>query len=75
MKVTLDVKDSKVPFFMELMKSLDFVQSVSKVEEERKVQFANDLTEAFHEVKLYEQGKKKLRNAKDFINELRSQDH
>ena len=60
---------------MELMKSLDFVNTVSEIKEERKTQFVNDLTEAFNEVKLYEQGKKKLKNAKEFINEFRSQNH
>ena len=59
MKVTIDIKENKAPFFMELMKSLDFVNTVSEIKEERKTQFVNDLTEAFNEVKLYEQGKKK----------------
>ena len=75
MKVTIDIKENKMPFFMELMKSLDFVNTVSEVKDEHKKQFVNDLTEAFYEVKLYEQGKKKLKNAKEFINELRSQNH
>jgi hypothetical protein len=33
-------------------------------------QLFNDLTEAFNDVKLYEQGKKKLKSAKDLLNEL-----
>jgi hypothetical protein len=33
-------------------------------------QLLNDLTEAFNDVKLYEQGKKKLKSAKDLLNEL-----
>jgi hypothetical protein len=33
-------------------------------------QLLSDLTEAFNDVKLYEQGKKKLKSAKDLLNEL-----
>jgi 7-cyano-7-deazaguanine synthase in queuosine biosynthesis len=32
--------------------------------------FKNELTEAFNDVKSYEQGKKKLKSAKDLLDEL-----
>ncbi|MFN5443076.1 MAG: hypothetical protein ACK48V_02495 [Crocinitomicaceae bacterium] len=32
--------------------------------------FKNELTEAFNDIKLYEQGKKKLKSAKDLLDEL-----
>jgi ABC-type phosphate/phosphonate transport system substrate-binding protein len=32
--------------------------------------FKNQLTEAFNDVKLYKQGKKKLKSAKDLLDEL-----
>jgi 7-cyano-7-deazaguanine synthase in queuosine biosynthesis len=32
--------------------------------------FKNELTEAFNDVKSYEQGKKKLKSAKDLLNDL-----
>jgi hypothetical protein len=71
MKVILDItENSRIPFFMELVKSLDYISVVKEVKEERKSQFIADLAEAFNDVKLYEQGKKKLKLAKDLLNEL-----
>jgi hypothetical protein len=71
MKVILDItENSRIPFFMELIKSLDYISIVKEVKEERKSQFIDDLAEAFNDVKLYGQGKKKLKSAKDLLNEL-----
>lgn len=71
MKVILDIKESnRIPFFMEMIKSLDYISVIKEVKEVRKSQFITDLAEAFNDVKLYEQGKKKLKSAKDLLNEL-----
>jgi hypothetical protein len=71
MTIILDIKEnSRVPFFMELLKGLKYVNIVKQVDDERKSQFITDLAEAFDDVKLYEQGKKKLKSAKDLLNEL-----
>lgn len=71
MKVILDIKENnRIPFFMEMVKSLDYISVIKEVREERKSQFITDLAEAFNDVKLYEQGKKKLKSAKDLLNEL-----
>jgi hypothetical protein len=71
MKVILDItENSRIPFFMELVKSLGYISVVKEVKDERKSQFIEDLAEAFNDVKLYEQGKKKLKSAKDLLNEL-----
>lgn len=70
MKVILDIRDNRIPFFMELVKSLDYINVVKEVKDENKSQFVTDLAEAFNDVKLYEQGKKKLKSAKDLLNEL-----
>lgn len=70
MKVILDIKDNRIPFFMELVNSLDFISVVKEVKDERKSEFISDLAEAFNDVKLYEQGKKKLKSAKDLLSEL-----
>lgn len=40
------------------------------IKEESKSRFVADLAEAFMDVKLYEQGKKKLRSAKELLDEL-----
>ena len=71
MKVILDIKEnSRIPFFMEMLKSLDYINVIKAVKEERKSQLITDLAEAFNDVDLYEQGKKKLKSAKDLLNEL-----
>jgi hypothetical protein len=71
MKIILDIKENnRVPFFMELVKSLDYINVIKEIKEERKSKFVTDLAEAFNDVKLYEQGKKKLKKAKDLLNEL-----
>ena len=71
MMVLLDIKESnKVPFFMELVKSLDYIKVIKEVKKSSKVQSLNDLAEAFDNVKQFELGKKKLKSAKDLLNEL-----
>jgi hypothetical protein len=70
MKVILDIRDNRIPFFMELVKSLDYISVVKEVKNEAKSQFVADLADAFNDVKLYEEGKKKLKSAKDLLNEL-----
>ena len=71
MKVILDIKEnSRIPFFMELVKSLDYISVIKEVRDENKGQFVANMAEAFNDVKLYEQGKKKLKSAKDLLNEL-----
>ncbi|MDX2247913.1 MAG: hypothetical protein SF052_14100 [Bacteroidia bacterium] len=71
MKVILEIKDDRrATFFMELIKSLDYINIVKEVKNVRKNEAIADLAEAFNDVKLYEQGKKKLKSAKDLLNEL-----
>ncbi len=71
MKIILDIKEkSRIPFFIELLKSLDYINIIKKVEDRRKSQFIDDLAEAFEDVKLHEHGKKKLKSAKELLNEL-----
>lgn len=71
MKVILDIKENKrVPFFMEMIKGLDYVSVLKEIKEKRKSRLISDLAEAFNDVKLHEQGKKKLKTAKDLLNEL-----
>lgn len=70
MKVLLDIKDNRIKFFMELLKSLDYVSVLKEVKDEKKSQSISDMAEAFNDVKLYEKGKKKLKSAKDLLDEL-----
>jgi len=71
MKVILDIKDKeRIPFFMELMNSLNYIKVIKEIENEQKNRFINDLIEAFEDVRLHEEGKIKLKSAKQLLNEL-----
>ena len=71
MTVLLDIKDTKkAPFFMELLDSLDYIKVVKKLEEQRKGQYIADLMESFDDIRLHEQGQKKLKPLKVLLNEL-----
>ena len=70
MKLVLDIENKKADFFIELIKSFDFVQVLKLVNDEKKSQQIQDLVEAFQDVRLHSEGKKKLKKAKDLLNEL-----
>ena len=70
MQVILDIKENRVPFFMELIRSLDYISIVKEVKDQRKARFVKELADAYNDVKLYEQGKKKLKSTKDLLDEL-----
>ncbi len=55
---------------MELLKGLNYVNVLEETVDVKKAQFAADLADAFQDVKLYERGEKKLKSAKDLLNEL-----
>jgi len=67
-EIRLKIADNKFQFFMELIKSLDFVQ----VDEDgdSKTAILNNIKKGLKEVKLDKQGKLKTTPAKDFLNEL-----
>ena len=70
MKVVLDItQNNRIPFFMEMVKSLDYITVVKEVKDEAKSQFVSNLADAFNDVNLFEQGKKKLKSAKDLLDE------
>jgi hypothetical protein len=68
MKVLLDIKDSKAKFVMELLGNLTYVKAHTITPEKARV--IEELKEAVQELKLVKSGKKKARNAEDFLNEL-----
>ena len=67
---TINVQNNKVSFFTELLKQLDFIQVVKQIKETDKTEFIQDLKDAFNDVKLHQAGKKKLKSAKDLLDEL-----
>ncbi len=67
-QITLNIKEGKYHFFMELVKSLDFVQVADGGDTKEEI-IAN-LKDGFKEMQLYKEGKIKGTPLKDFLNEL-----
>jgi hypothetical protein len=69
MELLLTIKDkSKVAHIMSLLEKYSYVKVKPVLSE--KEQLIADLKEAVKEMKLIKAGKKKARNAEDFLNEL-----
>ena len=68
-RVTLHVENDKYQFFMELMSSLNFVQT-EEDQEDSKEEIIENLKQGFREMKYYKEGKVKGTPLKDFLNEL-----
>ena len=67
-QVILNVKESKFKFFMELVRSFDFVRIDD--DGDSKEAILSNIKKGLEEVKLARQGKLKTTPAKDFLNEL-----
>ena len=61
---------SKRKFFLDLLKQLDFVEEVQEVKSSAKSKAIAEFMGALNEVEQHQQGKLKLRKAKDFLSEL-----
>ena len=70
MKVILDIPETKDSFFEELMENFDYVNVIKIINDSEKEKHILDLVDAFNDIKQHEQGKKKLKTAKEFFNEL-----
>ena len=68
MKILLDIPDSKASSLMEVLRSISYVKA--KTLTDTKAQLMQEIREAVEEMKLIRTGKKKARNAEDFLNEL-----
>ena len=55
---------------MELLESLDYISVLKQVKDKESSKVIQDLSDAFNDVKLYEEGKKNLKPAKDLLDEL-----
>ncbi|ELR72896.1 hypothetical protein C900_00857 [Fulvivirga imtechensis AK7] len=69
-QITIHIPDKKVPFFMELIKSLKFIKKVETEEETSKEQILKDLKSAVEEVNQIKAGKKKAQPLSEFLDEL-----
>lgn len=68
MKLVIDVKDNKVEFLLELLRSLPFVKSTAIRNEKDEV--LDSVRAAVEEMKLVKAGKLKGRPVQDLLNEL-----
>lgn len=68
MKVLLDIPDNKAASLLDVLKSISYLKT--KPITETKALLLVELKEAVEEMKLIKAGKKKARNAEDFLNEL-----
>ena len=68
MKLLLEVKDSKAPFVLELLKNFKFIKMTELTPSKETV--LADLKHALQEVKEIEAGKKKGRRAEELFDEL-----
>ncbi|WP_295671744.1 hypothetical protein [uncultured Mucilaginibacter sp.] len=75
-QVTINIPEKKFPFFMKLMKSLDFVKVVepSKTLEEQltpgQMETWQNIKQGFVELKMKEEGKLKGRPIQELLDEL-----
>ena len=68
MKILLDIKDSKALHLIEVLKSLPYVKT--KLLTDAKALLMSEVKDAVEEMKMIRAGKKKDRNAEDFLDEL-----
>ncbi len=68
MKILLDIPDNKASALMEVLKSISYLEA--KPLTDTKAHLMEQIKEAVEEMKLIRAGKKKARNAEDFLNEL-----
>ena len=68
MKILLDIPDNKAASLMDVLRSISYVKA--KPLTDSKALLMEEIKEAVEEMKLIRAGKKKARNAEDFLNEL-----
>ncbi|MFA6403817.1 MAG: hypothetical protein WCX31_19640 [Salinivirgaceae bacterium] len=70
-QITLNIKENKVEFFMELIKNFDFVKlGKEDYTEQTKEAVKENIKQGLKELQLIEQGEMKATPLKDFLNEL-----
>jgi hypothetical protein len=73
-EITIEVPDNKLDFFLELVTNLSFTK-IQKIDGEslttEQQEFVNDLKSSLEQAELHQQGKIKLKNAKNFLLELK----
>lgn len=68
MKILLDIKDNKALHLLEVLKGLPYVKTRQLTD--AKAQLMSEIREAVEDMKQIRAGKKKARDAEDFLSEL-----
>jgi hypothetical protein len=68
MKILLDIPDNKASSLLEVLNGISYVKV--KLLTESKALLLEEIREAVEEMKLIRTGKKKARNAEEFLNEI-----
>lgn len=68
MKLLIEIPDNKSTAFMKVIDNLSYIKVIPLTDS--KALLLKELKEAVEEMKLIKTGKKKARNAEDFLNEL-----
>jgi len=68
MKILLDIPDNKALSLLEVLQRISYVKA--KQLTDTKALLMEEMREAFEKMKLIRAGRKKARNAEDFLNEL-----
>ncbi len=69
-QVVLHIPDKKYPFFMELIKSLDFTKKVESDKDSSKEEILQGIKQAVKELNLIKAGKLKAKPIKNLLDEL-----
>lgn len=73
MKILLDIPDHKASSLMDVLNSISYVKA--KPLTDARALLLEEIREAVEEMKLIRAGKKKARNAEDFLNKLYGKIH
>jgi hypothetical protein len=68
-QIVLNIKESKIPFFMELIKNFEFIK-IANEEVDTKQEIAENLKKGLSDIKLIKKGKIKTSSLDSFLNEL-----
>jgi len=69
MKILLEIPDSKVKFFMEVLKNFSFIKKATPLSD-IKAELIQDMREAVEEINMVKSDKKKANDASDFLERL-----
>lgn len=76
MEIVLKIEDSKVDFFLDLIKNFKFVKiiksknEIKAIDNKDEVKLFESISRSMEEIKRHKKGEIKLKSAKEFLNEL-----